>query len=111
MKIRLILFFFLANFIVTASAQQPDTKVTLGIKPDYWHTAKGKGVKLKGVVNGGVAEDMGLKADDIIMVMNGKKIRDIFVYRDLLSTYSKNDSVVVTVVRNSKQLIFRSRFK
>lgn len=111
MKMRLIFIITLALFTLQASAQQPDTKVTLGIKPDYWYTAKGKGVKVKGLVKDGLAEDLGLKPEDIITVMNGKKIRDIFVYRDLLSTYSKNDSVVITVVRNSKSLIFRSRFR
>jgi len=101
----------LCCLIVTRlQAQQPDTKVTLGIKPDYWYTMKGDGVKVKDVIKGQTAEQTGLKAGDIISAFNNKKIKDIFAYRDMLQTFSPGDSVLITVLRNKKSIYFRTRF-
>lgn len=90
-------------------AQQPDTKVTLGIKPDYWYT--GPGVRVRGVLDDKAAQLAGMQAGDIIMMLNGKPIRDIFSYRDQLSQYAVGDSAIVHVKRKDKLLTLRSRFK
>lgn len=114
MKARLLLPFLLlpvSGPIPSAFAQQPKTKVTLGIKPDYWYTTKGKGVRVKGVIKGGTAEHAGIHTQDIITALNGKSVKDIFAYRDLLGSFDQNDSVVITIIREKKQLVFRSKFR
>ncbi len=91
-----------------ASAQQPKTSVTLGIKPDYWST---KGVKVKGILKGTAAERAGLKEKDVIVAFDGKEIKNIFTYRDLLSEYKPGDKVVVKIKRNGKLLLLPAQFE
>ena len=106
---------FLGCLFVFASgklfAQQPETKVTLGIKPDYWYTMDGTGVRLKGVVKGEIAEKLGMQEGDIILAFDDKPIKDIFAYKDLLSKYSSGDKVKVKVRRDKKIIYFNATFK
>lgn len=92
-------------------AQQPETQVTLGIKPDYRYSMKGNGVRVKDLIKGRTAERAGIKAGDIITSLNGKNVKDIFSYRDMLYTFDRGDSVVIVVVRKDKRFIFRNRFE
>lgn len=76
-------------------AQQPKTKVTLGIKPDYLYTMDGAGVRLKGVVKGEIAEGAGMQEGDVILAFDDKSIKDIFEYKELISKYVSGDKVKV----------------
>lgn len=94
-----------------SSAQQPQTKVTLGIKPDYMYTFKGKGVRVTDVIDGQPAKQAGIQAGDIITSFNGVEIKDIFAYKDELSKYKDGDKVKVTVQRDGKSLSLPVTFK
>lgn len=95
----------------TALAQQPKTKVTLGIKPDYMYTFKGTGVRINGVLDGETAQKAGLREGDIIMAFDDKPIKDIFAYRDLLSEYSPGEQVKVKVNRDGQIFTVTVRFR
>ncbi len=92
-------------------AQQPDTKVTLGIKPDYMYHFKGKGVKVGGVLAGQAAEKAGIKEGDIIVSMDDKPIETIYVYRDMLQTYKKGDKVKVVLTRKGETVTTNAVFQ
>ena len=111
MKIFQLLFILGLMLIpVRALSQQPKTKVTLGIKPDYWYTMDGTGVRLNGVVKDETAQKAGMREGDIIVALNGHKVKNIFAYRDMLNTYSPGDKVKVTVLRDKKTVYFNVRF-
>jgi len=96
-------------FVSAAQAQQPATKVTLGIKPDYWHSIKG-GVTIGAVIEGKIAQKAGMQAKDVIVGFDEKLINDIFEYRDLLNKYAPGDKVKVTVFRDKKVMYFHITF-
>ena len=98
----LFLLFFQLCMYTGAAAQQPETKVSLGIKPDYFYHFKGKGVKVGGIVAGKAAEHAGIKEGDIITALDDKPIETIYVYRDMLQTYNKGDKVKVTLNRKGQ---------
>lgn len=92
-------------------AQQPETKVTLGIKPDYMYTLKGKGVRVNGLVEGKLAQSVGIKEGDIITAFNGEDIKDIFEYKSQLEKISPGDKVKVTISRNGQVIAIPVWFK
>ena len=92
-------------------AQQPKTKVTLGIKPDYLYTFKGEGVRVNGLVEDQPAQKAGIREGDIIMAFDDKKIKDIFAYRDRLTEYNPGDRVKVTVNRDGQVFHVTIQFK
>lgn len=102
---------FLVFATTTLFAQQPGTKVTLGIKLDYFFNSDDGGVRVKGLVTGKVAAQAGIKAGDIIIAMDNTRIRGLFHYRDLLSEYSSGDRVKVKVKRQQETLIFNIQFE
>ena len=102
-----LLFAFSAH---EAHAQQPKTKVTLGIKPDYWYTMDGTGVRIDGVLKDQIAQKVGMKEGDIIVAFNDKSIKDIFEYKKLLEKSNPGDKVKVKVLRNQKAMYFDVTF-
>ena len=96
-------------FVFNLKAQQPVTKVTLGIKPDYWHSVKG-GVTVGDVIAGKTAQKAGLKANDVIIAFDRNIIENIFDYKELLDKYSPGDKVKVTIIRDKKTLVFDVTF-
>ena len=96
-------------FIFNFKAQQPVTKVTLGIKPDYWHSIKG-GVTISDVIDGKIAQKSGMKANDVIIAFDKRVIKDIFDYKNLLDTYSPGDKVKVIIMRDKKPIVFDVTF-
>lgn len=91
-------------------AQQPKTKVTLGIKPDYWYTMDGTGVRIDGVLKGETAQKAGMQEGDIIVALDDHKVKNIFAYRDLLNKYAPGDKVKISVLRNQKTIYFNVKF-
>lgn len=92
-------------------SQQPQTRVTLGIKPDYMYTFKGEGVRVNGLVEGHTAEKAGIREGDILVAFDDKKIKDIFAYRDRLSEYSPGDRAKITVNRDGQVFSVNIQFK
>lgn len=67
-------------------AEQPNVRgfaVYLGTIPDY--VAEVEGVKLTGVRSGGPADEAGLQAEDIIVHLGDKSIKNIYDYTNVLA--------------------------
>jgi hypothetical protein len=77
--------------------------VTLGIVPDYGGESK-EGMKISTVRSGGAAEKAGLNAGDIIVMMAGKKVLNIYDYMALLGELKAGDEVEIEVMREGKSM-------
>lgn len=108
MKINTLFLFFLFAGSQIAYSQKPDTKVNLGIKPDYFFS--GTGVHVKDVIAGKPAQKAGIKGGDVITAFDETQISDIFHYRNVLNEYSPGDKAKVTVKRNKKSVSFDVKF-
>ena len=106
---QLILSIILLFFVGNAQAQKPDTKVSLGIKPDYFFS--GDGVRVKEPVKDKTAYKAGIKAGDVITAFDKTIITGIFQYRDLLNQYKSGDKVKVTIKRNEKLFSYDIQFE
>lgn len=94
-------------FTRTASttASSGDTRgfsVTLGIVPDYGEAKDGLGIG--STRPGGPAEKAGLKAGDLIVMMAGKKVLNIYDYMGILGELKSGQQVEVEVMREGKPL-------
>lgn len=67
------------------------------------------GMKLAGVSPGGPAEQAGLKGGDVIVEFNGKPVKNIYDYTDLLAAAKPGDVVTVVVLRGTgkERMTFR----
>jgi membrane-associated protease RseP (regulator of RpoE activity) len=113
---------FLVDLVVTLEAQ-PDIlkyqyvkktggetgrgfKVYLGTIPDY-ASSDVSGVKLSGVTKDSPAEHAGLRQDDVIVELAGKKIHDIYDYSRVLNALHAGASVPLVVLRNQARLTLK----
>ncbi len=76
--------------------------VYLGTIPDY--VADVEGVKLSGVRGGGPADKAGLKAEDIIVKLGKKDIKNIYDYTNILADLEAGKKYNVSVMRNGKKV-------
>jgi hypothetical protein len=83
--------------------------VTLGFMPDY--SFSGKGVRIDAVIEGKTAQEVGMKAGDIITQLGDHSINDIYSYMDVLGKFKKGDSTKATVMRGNETLNFNVVFK
>jgi hypothetical protein len=85
-----------------AGSGRPSTGPTLGIQPgDY--TGEIKGVLVKAVVDGRPAAKAGIKADDLIVEIAGKPIKDIGEYQEAMSTQKAGTTIEVGIIRDGKK--------
>ena len=90
-------------------AQAPPPKsrgrlsVYLGTIPDYSQTDR-KGLLLSGVSKGGPADLAGLRSEDLVVELGGKKIETIYDYTDAISSLKAGKESKVTVIRKGKTL-------
>ena len=82
----------------------PHFTVTLGIMPDY--TFNGNGVKADGIVEGKIAQKVGIKTGDIITSFDDNKTYDLTSYMKALGKYNKGDAAKVKVLRGTEELTF-----
>lgn len=78
-------------------------RVYLGTIPDYT-SADLVGVKLSGVIKSSPAERAGLRQDDVIVELAGKKIQDIYDYSFALHGLHAGEPVVLVVLRGQQRL-------
>ncbi len=76
--------------------------ITLGIVPDYGQTSEG--MKVSAVRPNGPAERAGLKSEDIIVGMGGKKVMNIYDYMGILGELRAGDELDVEVIRDGKPI-------
>ena len=78
--------------------------VSLGFMPDY--TFSGSGVKVDAVIDGKTAQEVGMKAGDVIIQLGDFKITDINNYMTALSKFKKGDPAKVSVMRGNNLMNF-----
>ncbi len=74
---------------------------TLGIRPSY--SDEEEGLLIGGVVEGRPAAKAGLQADDRIVTIDGKPIKNIQTYMTVLGGHKKGDTIEVGFLRNGKK--------
>jgi hypothetical protein len=78
--------------------------VSLGFMPDY--TFSGTGVRADGIIDGKIAQKIGMKAGDVIVKLGDFNITDINNYMTALSKFKKGDTTKVTVMRGKEEKSF-----
>ena len=94
------------DFIKVARATQSggsrDTvRVFTGTIPDY--ATEVKGLLLSGVIEGGPAEEAGLRGGDVIVEFAGRKIENIYDYTYALDVVKIGEPVAVVYLRESER--------
>ncbi|MBR9922148.1 MAG: M28 family peptidase [Bacteroidetes bacterium] len=84
----------------TEESERMSFKVTLGVMPDYVYD--GEGMRVDGVISNRPAENAGMERGDIIVMMGGEKIVDIFDYMEGLGKFEPGDETIVTVKRGEE---------
>ena len=84
--------------------QRAGLRVYLGTIPDY-ASSDIIGLKLSGVSKGGPADKAGIKSDDIIIELAGKKIENIYDYTYAIDALKINQKTEVKINRNGKIII------
>ncbi|UCG38423.1 MAG: M20/M25/M40 family metallo-hydrolase [bacterium] len=82
----------------TETRSEGRRKVSLGTVPDF--AFEGEGVRLDGTVPGSPAERAGLRAGDVIRAMNGRPVRRLREFSDILKESQAGDGVRIELVRD-----------
>jgi hypothetical protein len=83
--------------------KRSNISVSLGTIPQY-SGGDGTGMLLQGVSNGGAAEEAGLRANDKIIELNGKEIKNIYDFMNILGELKPNIKTTIKVVREGEKL-------
>jgi len=78
--------------------------VSLGFMPDY--TYSGTGVRADGIIDGKIAQRIGMMAGDVIIKLGDFTITDINNYMTALSKFKKGDTAKLTVMRGKEEKNF-----
>lgn len=78
--------------------------VSLGFMPDY--TFSGTGVRADGIIDGKIAQKIGMEAGDVIIQLGDFKVTDIYNYMTALSKFKKGDTTKLTVMRGKEEKSF-----
>lgn len=76
-------------------------KVTLGLMPDVTGSTT-EGLKAEVVSRGKPADKAGMMNGDIIIELNGKKVKDIYSYMEILGKLEKGATITAKVKRDGK---------
>ena len=82
--------------------------VSLGVMPDY--TYSGSGVHIDGVIDGRIADKVGIKTGDVIIKIGDFGLTDVNEYMTALSKFKKGDPTTVTIKRGTDELVFNIVF-
>ena len=77
-------------------------RVAFGSIPDFAENPKG--FRINGTSPGSAAESIGLKAGDVITTFGGKRIRNLYDFQEVLSTFKPGDKVRVVWMRGEASL-------
>lgn len=98
---------FIPEYIKVDAPSSPGRqsfKVTLGLIPDFTYE-KGDGFRIGAVTEGRAASKGGLKEGDIITLMRGKKINNIYDYMGALGELKPGESVQIELIRGGEKII------
>ena len=90
------------------SDDTPRFKVTLGVVPDYLYSDPG--MRIDGVSEGRPAAKAGLAKGDVVTQMGDQAITSMMDYMKALSTFTKGQTVPVTVLRNGNATVVQVTF-
>jgi hypothetical protein len=90
------------------SDDTPRFKVTLGVVPDYLYSDPG--MRIDGVSEGRPAAKAGLAKGDVVTQMGDQAITSMMDYMEALSTFTKGQTVPVTVLRNGNATVVQVTF-
>ena len=90
------------------SDDTPRFKVTLGVVPDYLYSDPG--MRIDGVSEGRPAAKAGLAKGDVVTQMGDQAITSMMDYMQALSTFTKGQTVPVTVLRNGNVTVVQVTF-
>ena len=99
------------NFVKTEMKSERKTSiysVSLGIMPNYVNY--GNGLHIDEVIEGKIANSIGLRKGDIIVKLNNCEINDIYSYIDCLSKFKKGDIAKLSIIRDSRTIIHKIKF-
>ena len=82
--------------------RQRSFDVSLRVMPDYVYD--GEGLRIDVVIDGGPADQAGLKAGDVIVQLGETDVTDIYAYMEGLGTFEEGDTAHVTVRRDEKRI-------
>jgi len=90
---------------ITDNSQDPASgeRASFGSMPAYPNPAK-DGVQLEAVLEGGVAEQAGIKAGDVLLQLGDKPTTDLNAFQEALTHYKPGDKVKVIVRRGEKRI-------
>jgi len=81
------------------------SRAALGVVPDYSEGEDGSnGVKISGTVNGSAAESAGLKAGDIIVQFDDKKLGNLIDLTNALAAAKPGQKIKLGVMRDGKRV-------
>lgn len=95
-------------FTKAGPAQAPQGRgfrVSLGTIPDY--AAEAEGVKLSGVREGSPADKAGLKANDVIVKLGAREIKNVYEYTYALGDLEGGREVEIVVMRDGQRLALK----
>jgi aminopeptidase YwaD len=78
--------------------------VTLGFMPDYSYS--GNGVKADAIIDGKIAQKIGMKEGDVITQLGDYPVNDLNSYMAVLEKFKKGDVTKVTVMRGNAEMNF-----
>ena len=82
----------------------PRFNVTLGVIPDYMFD--GEGMRIDGVSEGRPAHNAGILKGDIVVKMGEHAVTDMYTYMECLGKFNPNETTVVIVNRDGKEISF-----
>ena len=82
-------------------------KVTLGLMPDVMGASTIPGLRADIVVAGKPAHNAGIRSGDIIQEINGKPLKDINEYMELLAGLQPGTTIPVKVLRGEETIVFQ----
>lgn len=97
---------FTPSYIKTEAPVSPGRqsfKVTLGVIPDFTYE-KGDGFRIGTVTEGRAASKAGLKEGDIITLMKGKKINNIYDYMSSLGELNAGERIDIEIIRDGQKI-------
>jgi hypothetical protein len=95
-----------ASAPMSGGGDRQGLRVSLGVIPDYAEDVHG--LKITGTRAGSPADKAGLKADDIIIRLDGKEVTNIYDYMHVLGAFKPGDEVTVVVRRGKEERSLRA---
>lgn len=90
------------------NVQLPDTRISFGFYHD--EEFKGEGVEIKEVIEGSLAEEMGLQKEDVIFMMDEEEVLNIEDLSRLKSEKHRGEEVSLNILRHGEIELIEGAF-